>query len=84
KLGDNYPNPFNPVTTIPFMLKKSGYTTLDVYDVLGHKVTELVRDNLDAGSHKVQFDASELTSGVYFYKIRSGDFFASRKMILMR
>ncbi|MBD3377678.1 T9SS type A sorting domain-containing protein [candidate division KSB1 bacterium] len=84
RLGANYPNPFNPVTTIPFELKKTGYTTLDVYDVLGHKVAELIKGNLDAGSHTVQFDASELTSGVYFYEIRSGDFLAIRKMILMR
>ncbi|MBD3377677.1 T9SS type A sorting domain-containing protein [candidate division KSB1 bacterium] len=84
RLEANYPNPFNPVTTIPFVLEKSGYTTLDVYDVLGHKVAELLSDNLDAGTHNVRFDASELSSGVYFYCIRSGYFGATRKMILIR
>jgi hypothetical protein len=83
-LGENYPNPFNPITTIPFALEQSGNTTLKVYDVLGQKVAEFVKENLDAGSHQVQFDASALTSGVYFYEIRSGDFNATRKMMLMR
>ncbi|MBD3377680.1 T9SS type A sorting domain-containing protein [candidate division KSB1 bacterium] len=84
RLDANYPNPFNPVTTIPFALKESGFTTLYVYDVLGHKVAELIEENLDKGYHKARFDATELASGVYFYEIRSGRFSSTKKMILMR
>ena len=84
RLKANHPNPFNPVTTIPFELEKPGYTTLDVYDILGHKVSELVNGNMGAGTHKVRFDASDLTSGVYFYVILSGEFSATRKLVLMR
>ncbi len=84
RLDNNYPNPFNPVTTISFSLVKAGFTTLAVYDIMGHKVAEIIKANLNEGYHKVKFDASGLVSGVYFYELRSGNFSSTRKMILMR
>ena len=83
-LSQNYPNPFNPTTTIPFSLMKAGHTTLSVYDILGHKVAELVNRHLNAGHHQVEFDASGLATGVYFYIIKTSNFESQRKMILMR
>ncbi len=84
RLSQNYPNPFNPTTTITFSLKKAGHTTLFVYDILGHKVTEIVNRHLNAGHHQVEFDASGLASGVYFYMIKTSNFESQQKMILMR
>lgn len=84
RLNANYPNPFNPVTTLPFTLKKAGLTTLSIYDVLGNKIKVVIQGHLNAGTYKVRFDASELVAGVYFYEIRSGDFSATRNMILMK
>ncbi len=84
RLDQNYPNPFNPKTTIAFSLKKAGHTMLSVYDIMGHKVAEIVNGRLDAGHHQVEFDASGLTSGVYFFIIKTSNFESQRKMILMR
>jgi poly(beta-D-mannuronate) lyase len=84
RLNQNYPNPFNPSTIITFSLKNPGFTTLFVYDVLGHKVVELVNRNLEAGFHQIEFNGSGLASGVYYYGIRSGNFSSIKKMILMR
>jgi len=83
-LSQNYPNPFNPSTTIEFGLPKSEYVKLVVYDVLGRQVAELVNDNLNAGYYKVNFDASNLSSGVYFYSLKAGDFVSVKKLILMK
>ncbi len=83
-LEQNHPNPFNPMTTISFTLKESGTTTLKVYDVIGREVATLVNQRMNAGSHQVMFHAPELASGVYFYKIQSGDFMAIKKMILAK
>ncbi|MBD3384171.1 T9SS type A sorting domain-containing protein [candidate division KSB1 bacterium] len=84
QLHQNYPNPFNPVTTIEFSLAESGMTTLQIYDISGQQVATLIRQHLGAGSHSVQFDASSLASGVYYYKITSGSFSVTKKMILMK
>ena len=84
RLDQNYPNPFNPKTTISFAIMESGYTTLAVYDMLGNIVAVLVHGELDAGLHLIQFDASALASGVYFYKIETGDYISLKKMIVMR
>ncbi len=84
RLDQNYPNPFNPKTTISFSIKESGYTTLAVYDVLGNIIAELVNGELDAGLYQIQFDASGLASGMYFYKINTGIFTSLKKMIVMR
>jgi hypothetical protein len=83
-LSQNYPNPFNPTTEIAFALPKSGLTTLKVYDLLGREVTTLVNRSLQAGDHRLSFDASSLASGIYFYRLESGSFSATKKMILLK
>jgi hypothetical protein len=83
-LAQNYPNPFNPSTKISFELPKEGFTTLSVFNVLGQKVANLVNKNLQAGSHEFTFDASELNSGVYLYKLESGNFVKTMKMLLIK
>ena len=83
-LQQNYPNPFNPTTNITFALPKSGIVILKVYDVLGKEVASLVNSFTNAGTHIVPFDASALSSGVYIYKITTGDFTDSKKMVLIK
>jgi hypothetical protein len=83
-LSQNYPNPFNPRTTIKFALKAQGHTTIKVFDMLGREVTTLVDKDMAAGRYDIQFHDVTLSSGVYFYTIKSGDFKATRKMILMK
>ena len=83
-LSQNYPNPFNPTTTIRFALPKAGDVSLVVYDILGRKVTELIHGNLTAGYHTVNFNASNLASGVYFYRIQAGDFVSVKKLMLLK
>ncbi len=84
ELSQNYPNPFNPTTTIKYSLKKGGKVNISVYNALGQKVTELVNKVQEAGKYKVKFNASNLASGVYFYRIQSGDFVAVKKMLLLK
>jgi len=84
ELKQNYPNPFNPSTQIVFNLTKQGMVKLAVYDVLGREVATLLNRNMEAGSHAVSFIAEELPSGVYFYKLSSGDASQIRKMVLMK
>lgn len=83
-LNQNYPNPFNPSTNISFSIPKSGKVELSIFNVLGQRVHTLVDANLNAGSHTYSFDASGLTSGVYFYRIVSGTNTATQKMLLMK
>ena len=83
-LLQNYPNPFNPHTNIKFQIKNPGFTTLKVYNVLGNEVASLVSDNLSAGSYEINFNASRLSSGVYFYSLTSGNSKQTNKMILLR
>ena len=88
-LSQNYPNPFNPSTTIKYSIpnvETHGHASvqLKVYDVLGREVATLVNEQQSPGNYEVQFDASDLTSGIYFYQLRSGSFIESRKMILLR
>jgi hypothetical protein len=83
-LLQNYPNPFNPTTTINYELPKEGLVTLKVYNILGKEVKTIVNEVEPAGNYKVSFDASKLSSGVYFYKIEAGSFVQSKKMILMK
>jgi len=80
----NYPNPFNPSTTILYGLPHRSFVTLSVYNTLGQKVADLVGGDQDAGYHEVRFDASALASGVYFYRIRAGDFEQARKLLVVR
>jgi hypothetical protein len=83
-LNQNYPNPFNPGTKISFNLEKSGFATLTVYNVLGQKVATPIAGVLTAGSHDLNFDASNLPTGVYFYKLESGKQLAVKKMMLLK
>ena len=84
RLVQNYPNPFNPSTTINFVLKKEGTVKLVVYDILGQEVRVLVNHYMKAGSHKIIFDAANLSSGMYTYSIKVNDFLDSKKMILVK
>jgi len=84
KLNQNYPNPFNPSTTIEFSIPSSGFVTLDVFNVIGEKVTTIVSSTLPAGNHRYNFDGSQLAGGVYFYKISTADYQKTNKMILLK
>ncbi len=83
-LHQNFPNPFNPTTTIAFSLQKSTEITLEVFSITGQKVATLVNGSKNAGEHKITFDASNLGSGVYFYKLSAGSFSETKKMVLMK
>ena len=79
-----YPNPFNPVTTIRFAMPRSARVNLTVYDISGRSVATLVHGWRDAGHHEVQFDASGLASGVYLYRLETGNFNAVGKALLLK
>jgi hypothetical protein len=83
-LHQNYPNPFNPATTIEFTLSQSGFVTLKVYNILGQEVTTLLGTYKHAGQYSVNFDASQLSSGIYYYTLATDDFKQTRKMVLLR
>jgi hypothetical protein len=83
-LEQNYPNPFNSMTTIRFSISKEIQVNLSVYNILGEKVKELKNELMKPGYFEVQFDASSLASGVYFYTIKAGDFVQTKKMILLK
>lgn len=83
-LMQNYPNPFNPVTNINFSIPVASYTELKVYDAIGREVAVLFSSNAPAGNHTVKFDAAELSSGVYFYTLKSGNFTETKKMALIK
>lgn len=82
-LRQNYPNPFNASTTISFVLEKPAATTLKVYDLLGNEVALLVNRDLKAGEHRIAFDATELTTGIYFYRLTSSGKSLTRKMMFL-
>jgi serine protease AprX len=84
KLFSNYPNPFNPVTKIKFLIKETGLVTLIVYDITGKLVTTLVNQKLQSGEYNVDFDGRDLSSGLYIYKIESGDFKDTKKMMMIK
>jgi hypothetical protein len=83
-LHQNYPNPFNPVTVIEFEIPEAGYVLIELYNSVGQKVRDIFAGELPAGYHKVRFDASGLSSGVYFYRMSAGKFNAVRKMVIMK
>ncbi len=84
KLFNNYPNPFNPSTTIKYQLKKRGNVTLILYNSLGKRIRTLVNDNKEAGVYSVNFNASNISSGVYFYRLISEKFVETKRMILLK
>jgi hypothetical protein len=83
-LQQNYPNPFNPSTTIKYVLSEKNFVSLKVYDILGREVKTLVNEIKEAGTYSIEFNASELPSGVYFYTLTSGNFLATKKLILLK
>ena len=83
-LEQNFPNPFNPTTTIKYDLSDVSQVSVIIYDILGRKVKDLVNEKQDAGRYEIQFDASNLASGIYLYQIRAGSFVSTKKMILLR
>ena len=83
-LFQNYPNPFNPSTMISYQLPVSSDVILKIYDILGNQIATLVNEYKPAGKYEVEFDASSLTSGVYFYQLTSGEFTSTKKMILLK
>jgi hypothetical protein len=83
-LNQNYPNPFNPATMINFSVPKEDFVTLNVYNSIGQKVATLVNESKSAGTYQVDFNAANLSSGIYFYKITAGSFTETKKMILMK
>jgi len=83
-LSQNFPNPFNPTTTIEFDLPKTSEVSLKVFNILGEEVVALVSERLPAGSYSYAWDASNLASGVYLYRLQAGDYVETRKMVLMR
>ena len=83
-LSQNYPNPFNPSTKISWQAPVGGYQTLKVFDILGKEVANLIDEYRPAGSYEVKFDAENLKSGIYFYKLETGNFLETKKMILLK
>ena len=83
-LFQNYPNPFNPTTIIKYQLPNTSHVSLEVYDVLGNEIVILVNEERPAGTYEIQFDASNLSSGTYFYKLKAAEFFETNKMILLK
>ncbi len=84
RLEPNFPNPFNPATTIRFALRARGEVTVRIFDLLGREITTLLKEELPAGVHQVVFDATELPSGVYLYRIQTDGFCQTRKLLLVK
>ncbi|MHB9012029.1 MAG: T9SS type A sorting domain-containing protein [Ignavibacteriaceae bacterium] len=83
-LRQNFPNPFNPTTTICYSVPKTSFVTIKVYDVLGKEIETLVNDEKPSGSYKVEFDGSKFTSGIYFYRMQAGSFVETKKLIVLK
>jgi hypothetical protein len=83
-LGQNYPNPFNPSTNIEFALPEQSVVSLKVYNLLGREISTLVSGRMNAGNHKIEFNASGLSTGLYFYRIKAGSFMQTKKMMLIK
>uniref|UniRef100_A0A832G1D2 T9SS type A sorting domain-containing protein n=1 Tax=Ignavibacterium album TaxID=591197 RepID=A0A832G1D2_9BACT len=83
-LAQNYPNPFNPTTNISYSIKEAGFVSLKVYDVLGREVATLVNENQTPGVYTVPFNASNLSSGMYLYRLETGSFVKVNKMMLLK
>lgn len=83
-LKQNYPNPFNPITRIKFAILRNEFVELTIYNSIGQKVSTLVNRRLGAGTYEVYWDASNVSSGIYFYRITAGDFQDWKKMMLLK
>jgi len=83
-LNPNYPNPFNPTTVIHYSIPKTLFVELSVFDVLGQELTILVNERQPAGTYQIQFDGQNLPAGLYFYRLRAGEFCATKKMVIVK
>ncbi len=83
-LNQNYPNPFNPTTTISYSIPENSFVTIKLYDVLGNEVASLVKSQMEAGEHSINFNASNLSSGIYYYQLTAGKNISTKKLILMK
>ena len=83
-LSQNYPNPFNPSTVISFSIPERESVSLDVYNLLGQKVSSIVNGEMEAGRYEFRFDAANLSAGIYFYTINAGSFVSTKKMMLIK
>jgi len=83
-LEQNYPNPFNPTTKLSFVISHQSFVTLNVYDLLGNKIATLINEDIPAGNYHLNFNADELTSGVYFYQLKTNNMVQTKKMILIK
>ncbi len=83
-LNQNYPNPFNPTTTISYSISEKSYVTIKIFDVLGNEVASLINNQMEAGEHSVNFNASSLSSGIYYYQITAGNNIATKKLMLLK
>ncbi|MCW8809839.1 MAG: choice-of-anchor D domain-containing protein [Ignavibacteriaceae bacterium] len=83
-LSQNYPNPFNPSTKIEFVIPKAGFVSLKIYDLLGREVKTLLNEEMQPGNYSIDFNASSLSSGIYFYTLNAGEFISTKKMILLK
>jgi len=84
ELEQNYPNPFNPSTRVKFSIPKEQNVSLKVYDVLGKETAKLIEEKLKAGTYEVKFSGEMLSSGMYFYTLKTNDFVQTKKMILIK
>ncbi len=84
KLEQNFPNPFNPTTTIQYQLPQDAKVTLKVYDILGSEVATLVNEEQEAGYKEVKFNGSNIASGMYVYRLHSGNFVSTKKMMVVK
>lgn len=84
ELHQNYPNPFNPTTTINYSLPQNGHTTLKIFDILGRNVSTLVNQQQTMGTYSIEFDRTNLPSGIYFYQLKINDYSQIKKMILLK
>jgi len=83
-LFQNYPNPFNPVTEINYTVPISGNVLIRIFDVLGREVTTLIDEEKSVGNYSIEFNATNLSSGIYFYTMQSIEFIETRKMVLLK
>jgi hypothetical protein len=83
-LYQNYPNPFNPTTNLQYTISSRQFVTLKVYDVLGNEITTLVDEEKEPGSYEVIFNAGNLSSGMYFYTLKIGNYSETKKMLLLK
>ena len=84
KLYQNYPNPFNPSTKIKYSVPQSSNVIIKIFDILGNEIARLVNEEKPLGNYEVEFGATTLPSGIYFYKLQAGKFVETKKMVLMK